>query len=155
MKIIAHRGNINGPNIENENKPEYILKTLNLGYDCEIDVRIINKELYLGHDSPTYNVSINFLLNNSNKFWIHCKNIEALDFLHNYPELNIFWHESDKYTLTSKKYIWSYIGVNTTQNVICVMPELAYDNFIEIVNDKKQKKELYGICTDYCIKFIC
>ena len=37
MKLIAHRGNINGP-CERENSPEYILETINLGYDCEIDV---------------------------------------------------------------------------------------------------------------------
>ena len=42
MKLIAHRGNINGPNPEMENNPEYILNTLSLGYDCEIDVHLIN-----------------------------------------------------------------------------------------------------------------
>lgn len=153
MKIIAHRGNINGPNTENENNPEYILETLNLGYECEIDVHLINNELYLGHDAPTYKIKIEFLLDNCDKFWIHCKNIEALDLLYNYNELNIFWHENDKYTLTSKKYIWSYIGVPTTNNVICVMPELYYDNYVEIINNKIKQNELYGLCTDYCNKF--
>ena len=154
MKIIAHRGNINGPNSEKENNPEYILNTLSIGYDCEIDVHLINDELYLGHDAPTYKIPIDFLLDNSNKFWIHCKNMEALDFLQKYEQLNIFWHENDKYTLTSKKYIWSYIGVITTKNIICVMPELAYDNYIELVNRKIIQNKLYGVCTDYCNKFI-
>ena len=29
MKLIAHRGNINGPNIEEENKPNYLINTIN------------------------------------------------------------------------------------------------------------------------------
>ncbi len=65
----------------------------------------------------------------------------------------IFWHESDKYTLTSTKYIWSYIGVITTKNIIWVMPELAYDNYIDIVNTKIIQDELYGVCSDYCSNF--
>lgn len=155
MKLIAHRGNINGPNLINENNPDYLLETIKLGYDCEIDVHFVNNELFLGHDFPTYKININYLLNNCNKFWIHCKNLEALDYLYNFNELNIFWHENDRYTLTSKKYIWSYIGVNTTKNVICVMPELAYtdSNFIEIINNKIVNNNLYGICTDYCSYF--
>ena len=38
MILISHRGNITGPNKEMENKPEYIEKTLKMGYDVEIDV---------------------------------------------------------------------------------------------------------------------
>ena len=30
-KLIAHRGNINGPNTEEENNPEYLIKTINKG----------------------------------------------------------------------------------------------------------------------------
>ena len=80
--------------------------------------------------------------------------MEALALLNEYKELNIFWHESDKYTLTSKRHIWSYIGVETKKNIICVMPELAYDNYIDIVNTKIIKNELYGLCTDHCSKFV-
>ena len=64
MKLIAHRGNINGPNQEMENNPDYILNTLRFGYDCEIDVHLINNELYLGHDAPTYKITVDFLLKN-------------------------------------------------------------------------------------------
>ena len=28
MRLISHRGNINGPDYENENKPEYVLKAV-------------------------------------------------------------------------------------------------------------------------------
>jgi hypothetical protein len=146
MKLIAHRGNINGQNSELENKPEYILKTISLGYDCEIDIRYINNTLYLGHDIPQYEISINFLLSNYDKLWIHCKNMEALDLLINYKDLNIFWHENDSYTITSKQYIWSYVGMPTTKNIICVMPELHNTN--ELTNNN-----FFAICTDNCLKY--
>jgi hypothetical protein len=62
MLLIAHRGNINGPNIELENNPDYILNTLKLGYDCEIDVWKINNKLLLGHDKPDYKIDLNQVL---------------------------------------------------------------------------------------------
>jgi hypothetical protein len=38
MYLIAHRGNINGPNKEHENSPGYILNAIELGYDVEVDI---------------------------------------------------------------------------------------------------------------------
>lgn len=142
MKFIAHRGNINGPNPEMENNPVYILNTLSLGYECEVDVRLINDKLYLGHDLPQYHIDLEFLLNNCDKLWIHCKNLEALDFLIRYKQLNIFWHNNDEYTITSKQFIWSYIGVKTTTNIICVMPELSDKYIIDPIN-------CYAVCSDF------
>jgi hypothetical protein len=144
MKFIAHRGNINGPD-NNENNPDYILKTINLGYDCEIDVRYINGKLFLGHDTSDYEININFLLNNSQYLWIHCKNIEALNYLLNFEELNIFWHQNDDYTLTSKQFIWCYPKMLSTEKSIILMPEL---NNFEIPSD------CYGVCSDYILKCI-
>ena len=52
MKLISHRGNING-RIENyENNPDYIDDTIRLGYDVEVDVWMIEGVLFLGHDEP-------------------------------------------------------------------------------------------------------
>ena len=39
MILIAHRGNIDGPNPEMENNPQYIDKAIDSGYNVEIDVR--------------------------------------------------------------------------------------------------------------------
>lgn len=36
--VIAHRGNISGPDPEQENKPEYLQAALDKGYDVEVDV---------------------------------------------------------------------------------------------------------------------
>jgi hypothetical protein len=32
------------------------------------------------------------------------------------------------------------------------MPELAYDDYIDVVNKKNINDELYGVCSDYCYK---
>lgn len=140
MKLISHRGNLNGPNIEYENNPEYILNTIKLGYDCEIDVRYINNELFLGHDEPDYKIELDFLMTNSNNIWIHCKNMEALDYLLDHPNLNIFWHQNDDYTLTSKGFVWCYPKMRTSNKSIILMPEC---NNFEIPDIG------YGICSDY------
>ena len=41
MKIIAHRANLNGPNINDENQISSINKCIDLGFDVEIDVRLV------------------------------------------------------------------------------------------------------------------
>jgi hypothetical protein len=139
MKFIAHRGNTNGPNIPLENSESYIINTINNGFDCEIDVRKINDKLFLGHDDPQYEITINFLLKYADKLWIHCKNLDALSYLSTYNELNIFWHQSDNYTLTSNKNIWAFPTSEINEKCIIVMPEL---NNFKISN-------CYGICSDF------
>ena len=52
MLLISHRGNISGIDKQSENKPDYILNALNIGYDVEIDIWHYKNELYLGHDEP-------------------------------------------------------------------------------------------------------
>jgi hypothetical protein len=60
-KIISHRGNVNGPNKKRENRISSIVECLNLGFDVEIDVFLINQKLYLGHDEPQEEILPNFL----------------------------------------------------------------------------------------------
>jgi len=141
MILIAHRGNINGPDPLNENKPETIIKCINKGYHVEIDVRLINNELFLGHDNPDYKVEIDFLLNYKKYLWIHCKNLEALTFL-TPLELTTFSHDKDDYVLTSKGIIWAYPGKEVNNSCICVMPEWEE-------NVKEFNKECFGVCSDY------
>jgi hypothetical protein len=147
MKLIAHRGNINGPNLEKENNPKYIEDALNLGYDVELDIRYIDNKFYLGHDEPQYNVSLNWLTELKENFWIHCKNLKSLEFFTNSSfNFNYFWHQEDDYTLTSKNYIWTYPGKPYGEMSIIVMPELnnSIDRLIEIKDYK-----CMGICSDY------
>ena len=47
MKIICHRGNLNGSESSLENKPEQIDRCINLGYDVEVDVRLNKNVFYI------------------------------------------------------------------------------------------------------------
>lgn len=152
MVIIAHRGNIDGPHPEHENNPSYIEKALKKGYDVEIDVWWFRETgLSLGHDFATYPISESFLENP--RVWCHAKNIVALKLMLDNPKIHCFWHEEDKFTLTSKGFIWTFPGINgLTEKSIAVMPEKHED--MALYNPESwQLKKCAGICTDYCNKF--
>jgi glycerophosphoryl diester phosphodiesterase len=140
MKLIAHRGLYSGPNRDKENTPDQLLKAIELGYDCEVDVWHTDNRFFLGHDSPTYPTTIEFISNP--KFWIHAKNFEALEKLQG-SDLNYFWHQEDDHTLTSKGFIWTYPGKEIGINNIIVMPEMVMP-----IEDIKNIKA-FAICSDY------
>ncbi len=143
MIYISHRGNLIGKNINEENNPIYIQKALNLGYNVEIDLWFTNNKLMLGHDHPQYDLPQELLINPL--IWIHCKNSDCLSYLlqiqNEYPNLHFFWHENDKYTLTSKSIGWAYPGSPLNKKTICVLPELSSYH-------KDDLHCCYGICSD-------
>ena len=149
MKLIAHRGNTTGPNTERENNPEYLIHAVDKGYDCEVDVWVVNtinnvQEVWLGHDEPTYQVTKQFISNPA--FWNHAKNLEALEFmLFNY--IHCFWHEQDDYTITSKGYIWTYPGKPVCKKSVIVCKTLE-DTM------KYCKMDIAGVCSDYFGVFV-
>lgn len=120
MILISHRGNLCGAAPSKENTPGYIQEALDLGYEVEIDVWHQSDGWYLGHDEPEYKLEEQFLL--KDKLWCHAKNLHALNKL---LELNVmcFWHQSDRYTLTSNNFIWTFPGQPLSAASICVMPE--------------------------------
>jgi len=145
MKLISHRGNING-RLENlENNPIYIDTAISSGYDVEIDIWYIDNILYMGHDNPQYTIDFRWLRDRLSKIWIHCKNIDSMIYLKesNY-ELNYFWHQEDDVTITSLGYFWTYPGKQLTPNSIAVMPE---------IKDFSGLSNAYGICSDYIEKY--
>lgn len=145
MIYIAHRGNINGPNPENENKPEYLLYATSQGFYVETDVWKIEDELFLGHDEPQYKITTDFLLGIKDKLFCHCKNIEALHFiLEKASDIECFFHDEDECVLTSKNHIWTYPGKKLTELSICVMPERV----------SQTPQNCFGVCTDFPIKYM-
>ena len=80
MKIISHRGNLNGRFPEKENSLPYIREAILNGFDVEVDVWVINSQIYFGHDSPQYLITLEDLNKIKEKIWFHCKNLEALYF---------------------------------------------------------------------------
>lgn len=148
-KIISHRSNLTGPNKETENTFESILKSINLGFDVETDLWYEQNILYIGHDYDTkkfYKNTLDFLLEYNNKLWVHCKNIEALIYLLEFKELNVFGHDNDNYVLTSKHNMFCKPGYPSNKNSVIVMPEMAPVYVPEDFNN------CYGVCTDYPIE---
>ena len=136
MKIISHRGNVNGPDLDNENKPTHINTLLNKEIDVEIDLWYIDENLYLGHDKPLYKIDSEWLIKNSEKLWVHLKNLNAMS-CPVIKHLNYFWHENDKFTLTSKGIPWCFPNVFLQQGVTVVL------------TNEKINKNIFGVCTDY------
>ncbi len=145
MIYIAHRGLFNGPDKTQENNPSQIELALHNGFDVEVDVWKVDSTIWLGHDEPQYQIEEDFLYTKG--LWIHAKNLEALHWL-NDTNLNYFWHETDKFTLTSQNWIWTYPGNELTNKSIMVMPESVDPS----LNNTKQVN-CYGICSDY-VSFI-
>jgi hypothetical protein len=141
MILISHRGNVDGKNTPMENHPSYIDIALNLGYDVEIDVWYIDGKLWLGHDEPQYEVSLEWLELRSPSFWIHCKDMNSLSYFNEYSnkvssQFNYFSHDVDMGVLTSHNYIWS---TNLYNRGILVLPE---------VFNREPNEGTLGICSD-------
>ena len=140
MYLISHRGNIDGIVKDDENKPEYIDKALENGFEVEVDVRFNDNKFFLGHDFNQYEINKNFLLNK--KIWCHAKTREALIALQEI-DAHYFWHQEDDYTITSKGFIWTYPGKKLLPQSICVLPESA--NY--------EKIDCLGICSDFIQRY--
>ena len=138
MILISHRGNLMGRIPNNENHPNYIDEAINAGFDVEVDMWWVDGRVYLGHDEPTYEVDNEWLVDRVDKLWIHCKNVELLNWIRS-TILHYFWHEEDTVTLTSKQYMWAYPGKQPIIGSIAVMPEIHNENISKCI----------GVCSDY------
>jgi hypothetical protein len=141
MKKISHRGNLNGPDSENENTIGSISLAIQKGFDVEIDVWVINGLIYFGHDKPITLINESVIKQIGSRGWFHCKNLEALIFLSKFEDINYFYHNNDDYTLTNTKYIWTYPGKEVSSQSILV--------HLNMPNTKDFKVLPAGICSDY------
>ena len=149
MRIIAHRGNLNGPS-SSENTPKQVDSCIEFGFDCEVDIWSINNNIFLGHDKGSTQINLDWLIERREKLWCHCKNLGALKFFESLKEVkfNYFWHENDKYTLNSQGTIWVYPGEIVPSGAVSVLPEKwAKDSRISELNQS------FGICTDYSTQY--
>lgn len=137
MKIISHRGNINGPS-ESENNPAQVKKVLKMGYDCEIDVWLIDGCFFLGHDKPHFPVKDEFL--SSAGLWCHAKNLPALHKMLENGKMHCFWHQNDDFTLTSEGFIWTFPNKIVTEKSVIV----DLNEHLPI-----KRYNCFGVCRDY------
>ncbi|HAW79706.1 MAG TPA: hypothetical protein DCX27_08330 [Balneola sp.] len=56
--------------------------------------------------------------------------------------LNYFWHDGDKYTMTSRRWVWAYPNQKTStkyNRTIAVLPEW----------NNTEVSEFAGVCSDF------
>ena len=138
--FIAHRGNTQGAEPDFENDIDYLYAALERGYGVEVDVREYNGKLYFGHDEPQSEIDWNILLNA--RSFVHLKNQKAVEMLFDRrTDINLFWHDDDKMTFTTKGNIWCYPDVKIV-HPMAIWLELGGATYDTI------PKSIYGICAD-------
>lgn len=148
MMLISHRGNISGRIEDRENTTDYIIEAIILGYDVEIDLWVINNNLYLGHDDPMYKIDQDFIDSYKKNLWIHCKNQFALSYMLKYKkDYRFFFHENEKYIMTSLGDLIVHAQTNRfPENSVYMIPE--------VLNiDEKYLKNCKGVCSDNIQKY--
>lgn len=142
MILIAHRGNIDSVKPDKENTQDYIDEAIIFGYDVEIDVRLIDNKLYLGHDTPDHEVSMGWLLDRRHELWVHTKNFSALNLLID-TDLRTFYHQKEDHTIINNcNLIWSHnLEEANSKSIIPLLDAADIFDF--------EKYNVYGICSDY------
>ena len=129
MKIIAHRGNLYGPDPETENTVEQAEKCFAMGFDVELDVWRNAHILRTGHNSPEHIIPFWWLSLHRDKLFVHCKNKHAQSFLEGH--VNTFMHDKEPFVKVSDGSIWLYPGTPITKKmrkapaIVACLPELA------------------------------
>lgn len=144
LLVISHRGNMEGRIPEKENSPEYIQSAVDFGFRVEVDVWFQDGSFFLGHDCPQYKTTISWLRENS--LWCHAKNRDAFErLLHG--GLHCFWHETDKWTITSKGVVWAYPNNPMKDCILVALEEWDAEKHSTL-------KEIRGVCTDYPVSWL-
>lgn len=141
MKIISHRGNLNGRDPTRENSPKFVIEAVERGFDVEVDVWFVDSKYYLGHDEPQYEVTIDWL--KGLPLWCHAKNEQSFSQMLD-TGLHFFWHETDRFTLTSRGIPWCFPN-NYHKNGVTVVKQSP--------SELKLDTEVFGICTDHPIEW--
>lgn len=145
-KLIAHRGNLMGAQPEKENTLAYIQDALLAGFDVEVDVRLVDGQLYLGHDEPQEKVELYYLENS--RIWVHAKTAETYLYLREIgSSAHYFLHDEDDFAITSLGFLWTHPKCsNLTSKSVLV--KFEYDQeFIP------QLLQIHGICSDYVAEY--
>lgn len=154
MYLIAHRGNVNGPNPDRENTVPYLQEALDAGYNIEVDVWLVNtatpgsldeNTLFLGHDHPLHEVGLSFF--RDSRVWAHCKTPETYQFLSKFPDVNCFEHNNEPWVITSQGYAWFHRDHSKWYNKVTPKSGIFLDPC------DYGDRQVLGICGDYIGKF--
>lgn len=150
MLYISYRGIFDGNNFQDANTPNQLGKALGAGFKCMIDVWRQDNKLYLGNDTPTTEVTANYL--KGAKFYINAKNAAMVSWLgsqsaSDYPSWFYFVSNAiyppDYVTASNGKLITP--GTEPINlNSIMFLPEITDTAMFSMVNVKS-----FGIISSY------
>jgi hypothetical protein len=145
MLLISHRGNIDKICLKRENSQSYIDEAIDKNYYVEIDLRIIDNKLMLGHDYGQYETDLQWLLIRKNKLFIHCKNIEALKFCID-NKLICFYHTIENHvSVINTNLLWTHNLDEITD--ISIIPLLSSQDLTFL--DLNKNIKVAGVCSDF------
>lgn len=143
MKIVSHRGNLDGENPKLENHPDQIDLAIRNNFLVEVDLRIVNDRFFLGHDTSDYLIDKQWLLYRKQYLIIHSKDLLTSNHLVRLnKELNWFYHTDEDIVLSSWGWIWCYPGIYLSEGITVLIGDQV-----------KLPSKVLGVCTDYPIKF--
>jgi len=151
MIYISHRGNLNGPNRNKENSPDYLNEALASGFAIEADIWWEEGAFFFGHDRPQYQYQSDSFDLCDERVYCHAKNLAALEHLC-FIGAHCFFHDLDEYTVTNRGYIWTNIDSDVLSEqgpslrTFSVLPEIR-----QVPNNIL--KQCLGICSDYIARY--
>jgi 3-deoxy-D-manno-octulosonate 8-phosphate phosphatase (KDO 8-P phosphatase) len=149
--LVSHRGNLNGPNVDIENNPKYVIEALK-SFRVEVDCWFSKGKFYLGHDEPRYEIDKYFLFNSA--LLIHCKNLDLFMELRNSKFANIFFQDSEPVVITSKQeriiHADHFDQVKQRANSRDILVELEYGKTLK--TERPARK--FSTITDYPGNFL-
>ena len=139
MRMISHRGNIDGPE-HTENHPSQIDFAIHLGFEVEVDVWERDGNLWLGHDRPMFRVKELWLLDRQHQLLCHAKTIKAACMLEDMG-MECFGHNLDAFVMSNVGDIILHPQAKYVEGCVVMLPE------------RRKKGEDYSkagaICSDY------
>jgi hypothetical protein len=108
--------------------------------------------LWLGHDGPQYDVSMDWLCKRYENLLVHIKdsNVIAKD-----PKvwgwLHCFCHVSDPFTMTSRGKMWIH-DLSLDYPVQSIIPIITHEQSVHYLGENSRKTK-GAICTDYPLLF--
>ena len=152
MKLIAHRGNLTGPDTTTENTWASIRKCDRLGIDVEIDFWVKENRLHIGHDEHrTEEIAMYQLRDLSVNVYAHCKNLDALQYMSSNRLGNVipFSHDSDDFIALSNGEIWAHPRYLANIKVKTYVIAMVWGKPIA-----KEFEGFYAVCTDYPLELL-
>lgn len=141
--LIAHLGNQNGPNPEQENRLKYVQEALKAGWHVCVEVIFYQGSFLLPFDGG-FNVAQPGFFSNQ-RVWSKCQDGETIDALCNIGAHSFLVNDAGP-TLTSAQFVWTPAPRELSARSIAYLPESS-PGWLE-------QYEPAGLCSDFPMQYV-